>query len=163
MRLFPLVILLSACGDETPTTADSAPAADSSGGDGPTPPGAPPGQCGDVGYFDVSVVGLVVGPDGTAAVGAAVSLEERNWDPQTYASGTTDAYGAFTLVASQIVGVEDCWGVAVDYVVVATQGSASAERDVNQSLFNAVSPGGDGVADISAFPLELELADSGAP
>jgi hypothetical protein len=121
------------------------------GGDGPPDDGA----CGEIGTAPVQVLGELALADGSPAGGAAVRLEERNWNNpiRVFASGTTDPAGRFELAAT-IDTVADCWGTAVDYYVIGELGTAYGERGVNSYLFNAVEGTGAGVATLDV-PIPL--------
>ena len=149
--------LLGACGGSTPTnpavpTGDTAPTTTE-----PEDTEPPQGACGDTLYHTVEVLGLVENSDGSPAVGASVQLEERTFEPQVqvWGEGTvTDANGAFSFTAVDIVEVEDCWGTIVDYAIVAQLGDSSAEDRINSTVRNAVAFGDP--VDLSFFPLVLD-------
>jgi hypothetical protein len=124
--------------------------AEDTGTDDTTPTGA----CGAVTTHDVNISGVVHDGGGAGADGAVVSLEERSWDPGTLGTATAASDGTFTISAT-ITGVEDCWGTALDYWLVASGDAGTAEDAVNQPLFNAVDDGSL-TADVSGFPLVLE-------
>lgn len=141
-RLLAFAILaLAACKAASDDTADTDTDADA---------------CGDVTTWDLVVVGAVADGSGTAVGGATVVLEDRGWEPVTeLGSATTDGSGAFSLDADGVTSVDDCWGTLLDYVIVATDGSRTGEREVNASLHGAIA---DGTleADISASPIVIE-------
>lgn len=111
------------------------------------------GACGEVTNHDVTLTGVVETAGGPAE-GATVTLEERNWTSgQAFGTATTGADGSFQIDATGIVSVEDCWGTALDYYVVAESGDLSGERQINSTLFNALASG---EADLSGAPLLIE-------
>ncbi|MEZ4238292.1 MAG: carboxypeptidase-like regulatory domain-containing protein [Myxococcota bacterium] len=114
------------------------------------------GACGAVTRHDLTLLGAVVLASGGPAVGASVWIEDRAWAVQTETLGTatTDDDGLFTLPITGLTSVEDCWGSALDYVVVAELGIQRGERDVNAPLYNVILAGGD-TADITASPIEM--------
>jgi len=116
---------------------------------------APQGQCGDVTHWDVTVTGRVRSAAGGAAAGAAVRIENREWEAGTvYGTGTTDAMGAFSILATQMVQVENCSGLLGHYAV-AELGTTAGETGINSAVFTAIDTG-TFVADLSAVPIELE-------
>jgi hypothetical protein len=122
-------------------------------------PGPPESQCGEVfdgedGY-DVTIDGAVsIG--GAPAEGVAVDLVEMNWERgRVFGSGLSDAGGLFTIDGINLTVVEDCWGTAIDYKIMASLDPLEAERDVNSQLFNAINDGSL-ATDISGIPIELE-------
>jgi hypothetical protein len=149
-RFLPLLLpLLAACAGD-----DSTPGDDDDGTPG-THDTEPQGQCGDVTYWDVTVTGRVRTPQGGPAVGASVRIENREWDPGTvYVTGTTDAMGAFSVLAPQMVQVEECSGLLGHYAV-AELGELSGEAGLDSAVFTAVDQG-TFVADISQIPIVLE-------
>jgi hypothetical protein len=155
------VVALTACsgGDKTGDSGDPVDSATTDTVDTTEPPtdtDEPTGACGDVSRWDLTLDGQVNQPGG-GAPGATVRLEERGFQfsPVVYGTTYTDAYGHFSLAATQIVSVDGCWGTLLDYNVVAELGVSSAEAEVNQSLYNAILDG-TFAADISLFPLELD-------
>ena len=62
--------------------------------------------------------------------------------------------GTFTIVASQMVQVEDCSGLLGHYAV-AELDDLSGEAGINSAVFTAVDSG-TLVADLSAVPIDLE-------
>lgn len=123
------------------------------GDDSDTDPDTDPTGCGDVTTHTITVIARVEDGAGSPFEGATVRLEERNWDPHTLGEGTTDASGDVTLADLSVTGVERCWGTALDYVLVATDGTLTAEADINSFLFANRDAG---EADRRAFPLVLE-------
>jgi hypothetical protein len=113
------------------------------------------GACGEITTWDVTVIGKVEDAAGNVA-GAAVSLEDRGWEPITIlGEATTTTNGSFTLEAQNVTAVEGCWGTLLDYVLVATEGSRSGERGINHPLYGAISDGSM-EADITGNPLVIE-------
>lgn len=157
MRTTTLAFLsLAACGPRAPVTdTGTPPPTDTTNTQITTTD--PGGLCGDVTTWDVSFSGLVTAAAGGAAAGAQVWVEERAYSAETviYGSGTTAGNGLFTIDLDQIVSVQDCWGIVLDYYVVAQQGNATVERGINPVLFSAID-NGTLEADISAIPLQLE-------
>lgn len=113
------------------------------------------GACGEVGTAAVQVLGSLLLESDAPAAGAAVRLEERNWDnpDRIYVESVTNAEGQFDLSA-EIVTVADCWGTAVDYYIVGDLGAAHGERGVNSWLFTAAEGTGNGIATIE-LPIVL--------
>ncbi|TVQ91888.1 MAG: carboxypeptidase regulatory-like domain-containing protein [Deltaproteobacteria bacterium] len=99
------------------------------------------GACGPVTEHVLTLHVRVVDASGEPAEGATVTLEERNYLRETLGSGLSDALGEASLADLDITSVEGCWGVALDYVVVATLEERQAEARINPSLFNAVQHG----------------------
>jgi hypothetical protein len=112
------------------------------------------GACGEVTEHRLNLLAKVVDGGGLPVAGATVRLEERLWDPRTVGSATTDGTGEASLSNLAITGVEDCWGTALDYVLVAEMGAQSDEENVNSRLFGAVSVG-DATVDRRDRPLVL--------
>jgi hypothetical protein len=132
-----------------------APDGDDDDDDVPGETDEPNGQCGDVTTWDVTVTGRVRAPGGGAAAGATVRIEDRVWDAgKVYGTATTDAMGAFTILAEDLVSVEDCWGM-LGYYAVAERDDTSGEAGINSALFSAIDTGSL-TADISAVPIDLE-------
>ncbi len=142
----------AACGGQDVMTSD------------PLPPPDTDGACGDVTTHDVTLLGAVV-LDDLPFEGATIWVEDRGWEPGTIlAEGVTGADGTVTFALDDLVSVEDCWGVLLDYVAVASavspaDGSTlSGETDLNSHLFSAIDSGSL-VADFSPFPIELEAVE----
>ena len=115
----------------------------------------PQGLCGDVTYWDLTITGRVRSETGGAAPGATVTIEDRVWVPGTiYGTATTDGTGTFTIAVTDLVSVEDCWGM-LGYYAVAELGNLSGEAGINSALFTAIDTGSL-VADLSAVPIDLE-------
>jgi hypothetical protein len=153
--MFPRAVLLLACAagcsgdDASPDHGDDDQHLDT---DADTDP---QGMCGEVTYWDVTVTGRVRTPEGGAASGASVRIENREWEAGTvYGTGTTDAMGVFTIAASQMVLVEDCLGFLGHYAV-AERDDDYGEAGINSAVFTAVDQG-TFVADLSAVPIDLE-------
>jgi hypothetical protein len=161
MRISALGLLLVACsgksGDTTgdtsaPVTADTADTVDTND----TQTTEPSGACGDPIQYNLTVIGTVTSGPGQYAPGAHVVLEDRGWEPGTIlGEGVTDNKGVFTLDVVGLTSLENCWGTVLDYVLEADKGVFYGERDINSNLFNAIEDGSL-VADMSAFPLEME-------
>jgi hypothetical protein len=157
-----MMLLLLACAGEDPTdtqgtTGDTA--TDPTPTDSTPTDTEPTGACGPPIDFDLTLVGTVVGPYGTAAPDTEVWVEDRGWSPgRILGTGTTDAYGAFTLSLTDVTSVEGCWATLLDYVLVGERtmpaGVQSGELDLNSSLYNAIEDGSL-VADLGSFPLTL--------
>lgn len=109
-------------------------------------------ECGASEYYDVSVKAVVQHQTGAPLAGAEVRLEERD-SPRTFGSGTTGADGVVEFTASQVESVPNCWGLVLDYwIVAAVDGADVAEDDMNTELYNAISDGSY-EADVTGFPL----------
>jgi hypothetical protein len=152
MRPCWLVLLpvLAGCSGDDSTPGDA-------GDDGATDTEVtePQGQCGDVTTWDVTVTGRVRAPDGNPAANATVRIEDRVWSPGTiYGTDLTDGSGVFSILAADLVSVEDCWG-QLGYYAVAERDDTSGEAGINSALFTAIDQG-TFVADISAIPIDLE-------
>jgi len=103
-----------------------------------TTTGEPQGGCGAVTTHDLEVFGRVTDEDGRPVADAEVWLEETAWAPGILASGVTDAEGGFRLESQEITSVEDCWGIALDYLIGAASDDLAGERGINSSLYNAI-------------------------
>lgn len=114
----------------------------------------PSGACGDVSEHALTVLVAVEDAAGAPVDGATVRLEERATRPGVRGEATTGADGTARLESVQITSIEGCWGTALSYFVVATDGVATAEVGVNPSLFNAITAGED-VVDRRDRPLTL--------
>ena len=135
------VILASvACGSSDPTdTADT----------------DDQGACGSVSTEIMAVRGIVEREDGAPLEGVSVLLEDRGWNPgTTLGASTTDEEGRFLLENLTITDVENCWGSMLDYVLVASQGAQTAEKEINTQLYNAIIDASM-EADVSSFPIVL--------
>jgi hypothetical protein len=111
------------------------------------------GACGEVTNHDVTVTGVVETAGGPAE-GATVYVEERAWTGgMRMGTAQSAADGTFTIEVADLISVEDCWGTALDYYVVAEAGDLYGERGINSTLFNALSTG---EADLSGAPLLIE-------
>ncbi len=120
---------------------------------------APPDSaCGDVTYGDeVQVLGRVT-LYGKPVQGARVKIEEHTWEPGTvHGEGETGEKGEFDVLASDLVSVEGCWGLMLDYTAEVTVDGYAASRNLNSALLGALTTGG-GVADIRPLPIELEVS-----
>ena len=115
------------------------------------------GECGQPIYgIEMTVTGLVEDASGSPVAGAQVILEERNWEPGTiHGTTTTNANGAFTMSATELVDIPDCWATALDYVVVVELDGLMGEAIANQKLFNAIVDE-TYVADFSPVPIVIE-------
>lgn len=117
------------------------------------------GACGDVSQIDATITGLVAYEE--APVGAAtVRLEERLWEQKVYTTEIAGADGRVTLAGTGLWSVEDCWGSAIDYWVVADGlapdgvTAVHGEKPVNQYIFNLVFGYGDGdFGDLDTTPV----------
>ena len=98
------------------------------------------GGCGDVRTWPIRVEGTVVEPNGTPVNNAEVRLEDRGWNPSvtTMGAGQTNAQGRYDFEVPELIDVEDCWGVLLNYYIVAERGPAFGEDDVNPSLLAAI-------------------------
>ena len=144
MRWCALVVLAAAiggCGDEDDTDDTD----DTQEG------------CGEpVVHASMALTGRVVDAQGNGLEGVEVRLEERTWEPGTvHGTGTSDATGAVSFTATDLVEIPRCWGTHVGYYVAAESGELAGEKPMNQKLSNAV---GDGsfAADFTDVPLTLE-------
>jgi hypothetical protein len=119
---------------------------------------APLGACGTPSQHDLSVRVAVQSEDGALLEDIEVVLDDRAWNPGPLGSAITDVEGEGELDASGVTDLPGCWGTMLDYVLVATDPRgewATGEKDVNSSLYNAISDGSM-VADVRAFPLVLD-------
>lgn len=138
--MLTLLMLLACGGEPTTETGDS--------DDGST-------DCGASEYYDVTVIAQVEDAAGVAMEGVEVGIEERNL-PREFGSGVTDAAGRVEFVASQLESVPGCWGLLLNYWIVARcDGADCAEDDMNTELYNAIDDG-TLLADVSSFPLVVE-------
>ncbi len=137
--------LLAACGGGA--ELDSEPAAPTQGG-----------ACGEVSEHDILIRARVVDSDGiTPVAGAELRIVEDRWHQpeRVWGSGITGADGVGEFTAAGIVSVEDCWGVALNYILTAQLGDRVASDTMyNSSLFNAINSQ-TWEADTTAFPLVL--------
>ena len=111
---------------------------------------------------DLSVRVAVQSEDGALLEDIEVVLEDRAWNPGPLGSAITDAEGEGEIDASGVTDLPGCWGTMLDYVLVATDPRgeyATGEKDVNSSLYNAISDGSL-EADVRAFPLVLEAVEA---
>jgi hypothetical protein len=157
MLLLPLLACAGPSGSKTPTgTGHTGSPVESA----PTTDTEPSGACGEPVNYDMTVVGLVETPTGLPADATTLELEDRGWIPgRILGTATTDGYGAFSLEATDVTSLDDCWGTLLDYVVVARRagpgGPQSAELGLNTPLFNAIQDG-TLVADLGKLPITLE-------
>lgn len=118
---------------------------------------APPDSaCGDVtdGY-EVQILGKVT-LYGKPAPGARVTIEEHTWEPGTvHGAGETGTKGEFDVLATELVSVEGCWGLMLDYTAEVSLDGFAGSRNLNSALLGALTAG-DGVADIRPLAIELE-------
>jgi hypothetical protein len=142
--------------DTSGPTTDTAPTTDTT-----TTPTNTQGACGEHTSWNVSIAGTIERPSHQPAEGATVELEERVWNnpPKSFGTVTTDAYGHFQIDAQQILSIEGCWGILLDYHLTAELGPGSADSSVNQSLYNAIQDG-TLFADLQV-PITLEASGSG--
>ena len=98
------------------------------------------GACGDVSEHDVTISGGVLTPDGDPADGAVVWLDDRAWNFTELGNSVADQDGRFTLRATGVTSVEDCWGM-LDYVLVAEHASGYGEDGLNPQLRSAIDDG----------------------
>jgi hypothetical protein len=126
------------------------------GDTGTEPDPDPPGACGDVSSFDATIVGRVADASGSSVSGAEIALEERTWTPGTiHGTATSEADGSFSLSATDLPAVEDCWGTAVSFWLVGSAEQTTGEKPMNSPLFDAWSDG-TGQVDLGDFPLTLQ-------
>lgn len=99
----------------------------------------PKGACGDVSHHDLVLTGTVLQGD-EPVEGARVVLEESVWHGggKVFGSAISEAGGHWQLTAEQVVSVEDCWGTALAYHVVATRDEAQGRLPVNGPLYHAI-------------------------
>lgn len=114
------------------------------------------GACGDPSLHEVEVQGLVVEAGTTSGYdGVTVTLFDGQWDPPTSLGvATTGADGRFVLDATGVTDLPGCWGIVLDYTLVAALGSDQVERGVNGPLEAAVRTGQPAVVDV---PIELPV------
>lgn len=116
----------------------------------------PDSACGETTRFDIVISGLVEDADGNPVEGATVVLDDQGYDHEEKGEAVTDSAGTFSISATDLASVEDCWGTLLDYVLEAdTTDGLSGEKSVNSYLLNAIEDGSY-EADISAFPLVVE-------
>lgn len=163
MRTLPcmLTALLLACsgdkGSPTAETGDSTPLPQTTPTGETADTGEPQGACGDPVLYDLTLIGMVLGPEGLPSQGAHVQLEDRAWVPgDILGEGFTDDAGSFSITITGLTSLEDCWGL-LDYNVEADKGIFYGEREANTHLFNAINDG-TLIADMSIVPIELEEA-----
>ncbi len=141
-------ILLVACGGGDDAEQDTGPLLVTST--------EPQGACGEVtDDHAIRIEGMVTLSD-LPAVGADVLLTERLWTPgMVHGTASVGADGRFSLDATDIVSVEDCWGTVLDYVLEARLDQLVGERDANAVLLPAIAAGDD-VVDITEQPITLD-------
>lgn len=98
------------------------------------------GQCGAVTDHNIVIRAKVVDSGGAPVANAEIRLEEDFWHnpPKTWGSAATDATGVGEFTAVNVVAVADCWGVALNYVLLAQLGDRIGEDDYNSSLYDAI-------------------------
>lgn len=141
-----LFAFLTACGGEPQDTSPEV----------PDPTG---GQCGAVTEHDILIRARVVDQvTGAAVAGAELRLVEDTWhNPEkVWGSGITGADGVGEFTANRVVAVEDCWGVALNYNLLAQLGERIGEDALgfNSSINQAITDGSN-TADVTSFPIEL--------
>ncbi len=155
MRASPAIFLLlaGACGPQSKSVSDHGD--DPTGGSGtPLPPTS--GACGPVHSVDLEIRGRVEDASGIPAPGVEVWLEERAWDPGTvHGQGMTDADGRFAFPAAGMPIVEQCWGFAALFHIVAQDLERYGEIDANYPIVSAWLAG-ESVADFEVRPVVLE-------
>jgi len=141
-RLF-ILALLTACTSST----------DTGGGEDSDPAGV---ECGAPETFDVEITAKVIsGKD--PAEGIEVALDDRGYTGDILGSGTTGADGKVTFTAVGVTSLAGCWGIVLNYWLVATDpadDTRTDESDMNTELYNAID-GGSLATDVSDRPLEL--------
>ena len=80
---------------------------------------------------------------------------------------TVGSDGRFELFASDMVSVEDCWGIMLDYSLDISFGDFELSRNINAPILGAWTRG-ESVVDLTAFPFELDdtwvpPSDTGLP
>jgi hypothetical protein len=148
-RWFGLTWLCAGCGSVDAVQKDSGASTSSS-------TTRPDSACGDViGGLTVQLLGNVT-LYGKPVEGASVTIEEHTWVPGTvHGTGQTEKSGVFDVWATELVSVEGCWGLMLDYTAEASFMGHSASRNLNSALLGALTTGG-GVADIRPLPIELD-------
>jgi len=117
--------------------------------------------------WEIGVKGVVT-LRGEPATGASVRMVENVWVPGTLnGAATVDAYGRFAFSARDMVSVEDCWGIMLDYTVEVSLDGFALTRNINAPILGAWTRG-DSLVDLTAFPFELDdtwvpPADTGLP
>ena len=155
MRVPSAIVLLLGvgCGPNDHGFADHDVA--TTGGSGATQ-AAPDGACGPVHAVDLEIRGRVEDASGLPAPGVEVWLEERAWAPTTvHGQGMTDADGHFTFPATGMPIVEQCWGFAALFHIVAQDLERYGEIDANYPIVSAWLAG-EPVADFEVRPVVLE-------
>ena len=154
VRVPPAILLLAAaCGPHDEILSDHGD--EPSGGSGTTLP-PPEGACGPVHSVDMEIRGKVEDTSGLPAPGVEVWLEERAWEPTTvHGQGMTDADGHFAFPATALPIVEQCWGFAALFNIVAQDLESYGEIDANYPIISAWLAG-EAVADFEVRPVVLE-------
>jgi hypothetical protein len=95
--------------------------------------------CGEpVEGIEMRFVGLVTDDNGPVA-NAQVELEDRSFRPAiVLGSATSEANGTYTLDATDITSLPDCWLTALDYRMVAVKDEAEGELMVNRWMWEAI-------------------------
>jgi len=117
-----------------------------------------PGACGVPSEHDVTLRVSVQSTDGEALRDIEVVLEDRAWTLSDLGSASTDESGEAVFGAQGVTDLPNCWGTMLDYVLVATDPLgrwAEGEKELNSSLYNAISEG-TLEADVRGFPIVLE-------
>lgn len=144
MSRLVVLLLLTACAPEVET------------GEAPEDTGHAGTECGDPEVFDIEIVAKVEA-NGKAAPGIEVALDDRGQTGEILGTGTTGPNGTTTFSAVGVTSLDGCWGIVLDYWLVATDpddASRTVEDDMNTELYNAIEDGSM-QADVSDRPLEL--------
>lgn len=137
-RLIWMALLAAGCADSDTGEVDTEPAG-----------------CGDPTSHEATITGRVEDASGAGVSGATVILEDRAWNLGDILGTTTSgANGSFTLSASEVIEIENCWG-QLNYTLVATEGDREGEKVITNYLFNAVDDGSFAV-DLQDFPVTVE-------
>lgn len=114
-----------------------------------------PGACGERSTIaSVEITGFVQSTvDQSRVPDVQIQLVETNWAPGTiHGTGRSDANGRFTMTASNITVIEDCWGLAVSYWLEGQkQDGWSGDKPMNPELMQVWETGDTDV--VLEFPL----------
>lgn len=112
-------------------------------------------ECGEPTAHEATISGRVEDASGAGVAGATVVLEDRAWNlGDILGTATSGGDGTFTLSASEVIEIENCWG-QLNYTLVATEGDREGEKVITNYVFNAVDDGSFAV-DLKDFPVTVE-------
>lgn len=122
------------------------------------PPDDPGSACGTPEYgLSLRFVGRTGESAERPAVGADIVLEDRAVSPaEILGRAVSEAGGTFTLDATEITSIPDCWLTLLDYRLVSTtEDGLRGELQVNRFMWDALENDEDAV-DLTTRPIVLE-------